>query len=66
MHVASSSTDTLQEAVTCDIGWVSHDVREFCGIDKNSTVNLTCSQLWGQVNHVSEYSIVCADLLMQC
>ena len=58
-HVASSLTETLQEADTCDIGWMSDDVRKFCGIDKDSIVNLTCSQLWGKVKPVSKAVQTC-------
>ena len=50
-------------------------MREFCGIDKDSIVDLSCSQLWGQVKPVSEFvcyvdlwemKFLCGDKLMQC
>ena len=70
LYIIYLVTDTLQESSTCDdIGWMSDRVREFCSIDKDSIVDLSCSQLWGKVNPVSEYLqflLLCADQPKQC
>ena len=54
-HVASSTTD--EESKKC-VKWVPDTVRQYCGIEKDSTADLSCSQLWDKVEDVSDYIVM--------